>query len=564
MIKVAPAPARPGRSATPARRGRSACSSVAASSPDRSIAGDTVPDSQCNDDPEEIEARHEARSVPLVTGDGVPRSRGESSDHNREHWVGNMGIFYGNWGERGTLAGDAKKRAQKMTSQKQVMKSPAQIIILCEATQEVEDDLRLPNGGASSNPQSRLDQRHTFEHWVVRGNEPKNAILIAARKDTCAGMQMLGNYEVFKDHEYQEKGKLNHARSRIMVCAVQFKQNIGHLGKEIVFLGTHGNFRTMKFMWKEPHVAYFDRLAAKIKQFGAKFLAGDWNMSLTEVTKQLRSRGLFVDCVAWYPWIHASEKTNEQRLGLDSCGIFYVGGCIEIVMRWGLNDIDLLTAVAGTAEEEELQTLLDEYDGHNTPGQPWSCYRSKNLKENPRDKNLGDRLRDLLGRSTEPKDLPKRTGTFCPYLRLKQKVLDKKEWMVKHTDGNGVAHVGMHNGAHFPLCVFTNNERARSRQKQYERSQKKRRSQPVDVSAVADDTELLTHGGGVQAWETVWPADDTYESCIEDSSSHDWWGDWTGTAVADRGRSASSSSATYNGYTGGGARQEWYDRGWRD
>ena len=59
---------------------------------------------------------------------------------------------------------------------------------------------------------------------------------------------------------------------------------------------------------------------------------------------------------------------------------------------------------------------------------------------------------------------PKREGTwYCPYLRIKQKAMDRKEWLVNDV---------IHNGAHFPLCAFTNNSRARSADKARERAQK--------------------------------------------------------------------------------------------
>jgi hypothetical protein len=88
------------------------------------------------------------------------------------------------------------------------------------------------------------------------------------------------------------------------------------------------------------------------------------------------------------------------------------------------------------------------------------------------DKDLGARLTDLLTVSTPPDNLqekkPRPGKHFCPYLRLKQKDMDKTEWLV-----DGV----MHNGAHFPLCVFTNNARARSEAGQEKRRIKRESSQ---------------------------------------------------------------------------------------
>ena len=66
----------------------------------------------------------------------------------------------------------------------------------------------------------------------------------------------------------------------------------------------------------------------------------------------------------------------------------------------------------------------------------------------------------------ELKQIPRRESSFyTPYLRTRQKAMDKDEWLVE----NGI----IHNGAHFPVCVFTNNARARSKEMALERGKKK-------------------------------------------------------------------------------------------
>ena len=99
---------------------------------------------------------------------------------------------------------------------------------------------------------------------------------------------------------------------------------------------------------------------------------------------------------------------------------------------------------------------MDEYGGQNHPGQHWGCYRSKREKENDDEKDLLARLTDLLLPSTTDHELlmiPKRNN-YCPYLRLNQRgEMDCTFWRVND---------GIHNGAHFPLCAFTNNARSRS------------------------------------------------------------------------------------------------------
>ena len=57
-------------------------------------------------------------------------------------------------------------------------------------------------------------------------------------------------------------------------------------------------------------------------------------MSITEVVKQLRSRGILIDCVGWYPWRHAVTELHGQPLGFDSCGM---GSMLSLGGQfWGL------------------------------------------------------------------------------------------------------------------------------------------------------------------------------------------------------------------------------------
>ena len=198
---------------------------------------------------------------------------------------------------------------------------------------------------------------------------------------------------------------------------------------------------------------FWNSLAEKIRTRGVNFVAGDFNMSLTQVPVELRRRGITCDCIAWYPWRHETKRMHNQALGLDSCGIFYIGGNIKATLNWGVEQLMDLTAVADQMQDSQL----DVYSGTNHPGQHWSAYRNRAYKEADADKNLEQRLQDLLTPTTTEEALeriPRRKDIYyCPYLRFKEKRLDRNEWLV-----NG----GLHNGAHFPLCVFTKNASARS------------------------------------------------------------------------------------------------------
>ena len=106
----------------------------------------------------------------------------------------------------------------------------------------------------------------------------------------------------------------------------------------------------------------------------------------------------------------------------------------------------------------------------------------------------------LLEKSTTVKELdelPYR-GKYCPYLRLNQKEMSQKVWM----GAEGM----MHNGAHFPLCVHTNNARARSKvaaeRRQKERNQKRKgkgKGRSTVDSAVAGSEGGRRGDGGQEA-----------------------------------------------------------------
>ena len=417
-----------------------------------SIAGDTV-DSETDGEAGGTAVAamsRQQRLAPKAPVQGNPE-RNPSSKYNSEPEVGILGLFSGSWGVRCTVSSNGRRRRE--TQDRQILRNPAQVVVVVDASRQLEELLRLP----------------PREHFVVRGDEVDSrspAVLIAARKDNTTSLEVL-LYEVNDDHAYMARGTPRPARSRMMVCRAGFKQNVGHLGKDVVVCGVHGHYRTMKMEWPHSWKQFWDRLARYVQHFGIQFLAGDFNMSLTEVPKQLLRRGILCDCVAWYPWQWPQSRgmqaavmhTTEQRLGFDSCGIFYIGGSVQARTPWNLQHIDILAAVAGDHAD------LDVYPAANAPGQPWHCYRSRAYGERPDEKNLQDRLRDLLTPSTTQEELesiPTRGGvTYCAYLRLKQKQMDKNEWLV---DGD------IHNGAHFPLCVFTNNSSARSEKRSRERS----------------------------------------------------------------------------------------------
>ena len=259
--------------------------------------------------------------------------------------------------------------------------------------------LKEPRSSGDKNA-TGLAKRDSLEWHVVRGNEEDAALLIAARKSTCPALTML-EYQAHDDHSYREKKKDKMARTRMMACTVEFRQNIGHIGREINVLGVHGHHRTMKMEWPTVFNQFWDRLAWWIGGYQINFFAGDFNMALTQVINRLAERGITCDCCAWYPWRHATTLTHDQSLGFDSQAIFYVGGTVKVRLVWGFGRIHELTAVA----EHLRHSKLHEYTGQNTPGQHWACYRHTHHNEADDEKDLTERLQGLLQRTTSQADL---------------------------------------------------------------------------------------------------------------------------------------------------------------
>jgi hypothetical protein len=436
-------------------------SDLAESDGEYSVPGDSIGE---NSGPEEDGQPTAARTAdagrpkrdptPAMTfaGDQMQRRHATS---NSEPEVGNFGLFFGNWGQRAVIA-TGRRREVQLVQDRQIERCPAQVVCLAEASREVEQiltDDQAPGDAEATG----LDTRTKFKHFCIRGNEV-SSLLIAARTDVTTGLELL-EFDLNDDHRYREKGREKIARSRTLVCKAHFKQNIGHIGLEVVVAATHLHYKSAKLTWPAVAVTYWDSLAARIHKYGIQFLTGDFNMSLTDVTVQLRSRGIRIDCVAWYPWC-LSGGAHEQNLGFDSCGIFYIGGSASVRLKFNQLHIQALTsAVAG----EFAEMKLDEYKSGSHPGQHWSAYKS--MPEKP----IGAKLRDLLQQEQEEQELAtlqRRPGSvYCPYIRFKQKPLEKDFWLVGGE---------LHNGAHFPLVVFTNNASSRSEEKQVERAEKYR------------------------------------------------------------------------------------------
>ena len=127
-----------------------------------------------------------------------------------------------------------------------------------------------------------------------------------------------------------------------MVREVSYKQNLGHIGTRLIVMGVRGHAMTMKRQKPKKLGEIWDTLADQILHHSVKILAGDFNMSLTQVPIEINKRGVFVTCAAWTPWWMANAAAvaefarKSPPIGVDSCGIFMVDQAhnIEVSVQW--------------------------------------------------------------------------------------------------------------------------------------------------------------------------------------------------------------------------------------
>ena len=378
---------------------------------------------------------------------------------NQDFEVGNFNVFFGNWGTRA--------QAQNMRGQKgllhhninrQIVKCPCIVLTLAEANEEVASDLEFGYYNCRGLEPNGLDDRPTYEHFVLRSRGPAeddDGVLIACRKDNTTGLNLL-LVDVHMDHTFRENGQTKSATTRTIIGEVLFKQNVGHLGQKINICVSHLNNRTAKNEWPVVKDEYFDGLACRLVKYEIKFLTGDFNMALLQVVEELRSRGIRIDCVAWHPWyLRTLAPRTGGPLGIDSCAIFYIGGNATVTLRWGLSDIDRLEAAVADGQ------LLDVYNGTAWPGQHWTSYA-------PKGRRLREHLESFLKPTTTKEILdriPRGEYSYCPYLRIKQKTMRMDYCLYQ---GN------RHNGAHYPLVMQTHNASARSEKRVVERREERR------------------------------------------------------------------------------------------
>ena len=125
------------------------------------------------------------------------------------------------------------------------------------------------------------------------------------------------------------------ANSRVLVAAVTLKTP--WCGMSMVSVcNCHFHHLTAKKAkgFASSHALFWDELASTIVEHSVRILAGDFNMSLWVVAREMRQRGLQITIAAAFAW--AEPGASEAKS--DSCGIFLLGPATSTQLLWGPGD----------------------------------------------------------------------------------------------------------------------------------------------------------------------------------------------------------------------------------
>ena len=252
---------------------------------------------------------------------------------------GTIGILCGNWG------GNKAECDLQAHMQFDLKSGPCTCILLQEATEEVLANLRAPGepgileeGLTRGGGGKHWSKRQSFQYLGLRGKN-RHDVMIACRVSHCESMQML-SYRARQDGTFMSGKKTKRKRTAMttwMVAACRMRHFslpavAGGSGagadpesqRSLAMMSIHLHHATAKKEVSKGGTSLarlWDEVVQTIVKFGARVLAGDFNMALWLVAVELRGRGLDVNLAAWYPW----KPTGLPAPRIDSCAIFLVG-----------------------------------------------------------------------------------------------------------------------------------------------------------------------------------------------------------------------------------------------
>ena len=222
----------------------------------------------------------------------------------------------------------------------------------------------------------------------------------------------------------------------------------------------------------------YDKLYGTVQwafgKFCPFFFLGDFNMGMLLVPHELSCRGLTSDVLAYYPWTFTDSTCSEEKIGLDSCCILYVGGDeVESRLSFSSSHIPRLLSAGrggGTVTSDYGVELHSYRHPSEAPGKPWWDYKSNT-------RNLETMLKEFLvcRKSQEQWKLEKEKAPkkkLVTHLRFRQKQMPQDSVFV-----NGE----FHKGAHMNLMVWTHFPKP-TRSKEFLAKKKEKRNEKYGIS----------------------------------------------------------------------------------
>ena len=412
-----------------------------------------------------------------------------SHKYNERFENGNCVWAFANGGAR------AKDKAKQEFLDKLMKRLPSQIIGLAECDAETEQMLRAPG----EEKQVKRDEsekcidatlaRPSFQYLTIRGSEP-HSILLGVRKNFCRKLR-LREFVVREEGHYQRSGngpkrKLP-AVTRALIADVETDNNVGFIGHTHTVMVVHLHFTVAKGASgkTQKKKEFFEWFVKKILEHNVKVVMGDFNMALWEITSYVRSwkPDMAIDLAAWYGW-----KSYDGIPSSDSCGIWILNtpGLYTLVrdvtcINADKDDDDDETSLLTHSKQRLIAPMKEDAGGwprfatNGGPGQPLSCYQPATHHDTKLDKHNKKiripplkQIRDSLTPSKQSADCisahtpgtTTKTG-IKEFFRCKQKPL--------HYEGFCSEKFGTQRGAHYPLCVMTQNNPCRPPHKHMER-----------------------------------------------------------------------------------------------
>ena len=328
----------------------------------------------------------------------------------------------------------------------------------------VEELLAQPGEDGERGP---LATRGSWEYHVCvlpYNGEHKDTVMIAARISTFSRLVTL-----YGKNLNEGTGR----NTRILICKATLRKPAFIHGYDIIIFAVHGNHDTMKRPNSAGYLEIYDTMKWAYGKYGPFFLLGDLNMGMLLVPHELSCRELTSDVLAYYPYTFTDPNSSEEKLGLDSCCILYVGGDeVESRLSFSSSQIPKLLSASrgdGTVTSDWGVELHSYRNAKEAPGQPWWDYKSKTTS------NLETMLKEFLvcRKSQEQWKLEKASKKQpVTHLRFRQKQMPQDSVFV-----NGE----FHKGAHMNLMVWTHFPKP-TRSKEFLAKKKEKRNEKYGIS----------------------------------------------------------------------------------